>query len=168
MATYNLEPEVYNFRILDAYIKEAKIQGVKNHPIHIKIDTGMHRLGFTREDIPELLNRINNQNGIKIESVFSHLAASESWAFDDFTTQQIKTFKDIAGEIEAGLPHPILKHILNSAGIERFPEEHMDMVRLGIGLYGVSASGLEGLHNVCTLRTTILQIKHIQAGETKY
>ncbi|WP_165023183.1 bifunctional UDP-N-acetylmuramoyl-tripeptide:D-alanyl-D-alanine ligase/alanine racemase [Dysgonomonas sp. ZJ279] len=166
LATYSLEPEVYNFRILDAFIKEARMQGIVNYPIHIKIDTGMHRLGFTKEDISDLENRIQKQNGVRIQSVFSHLAASESWGFDDFTTEQIKTFKEIAGEIESTCQYPILKHILNSAGIERFPEEQMDMVRLGISLYGVSASGLDGLRNVCTLKTTILQIKHINKGET--
>lgn len=166
LATYSLEPEVYNFRILDAFIKEAKLQGITNYPIHIKIDTGMHRLGFTEEDIPELMDRVKGQTGIRIQSVFSHLAASESWNFDDFTLQQIKTFKKIAGEIEESCHYPVMKHILNSAGIERFPEEQLDMVRLGISLYGVSASGLNGLRNVCTLKTTILQIKHIKAGET--
>lgn len=166
LATYALEPEVYNFRILDAFIKEAKLQGITNYPIHIKIDTGMHRLGFTEEDIPELMNRINTQPGVRIQSVFSHLAASESWNFDSFTSEQITTFKRIATQVSDNCPYPIMKHILNSAGIERFPEEQLDMVRLGISLYGVSASGLDGLRNVCTLKTTILQIKHIRAGET--
>ncbi|MDR0824776.1 MAG: bifunctional UDP-N-acetylmuramoyl-tripeptide:D-alanyl-D-alanine ligase/alanine racemase [Prevotella sp.] len=166
LATYSLEPEVYNFRILDAFIKEAKLQGITNYPIHIKIDTGMHRLGFTEEDIPALMDRIKSQTGVQIQSVFSHLAASESWNFDDFTVEQIKTFKKIAKEIEINCRYPVMKHILNSAGIERFPEEQMDMVRLGISLYGVSASGLDGLRNVCTLKTTVLQIKHIKAGET--
>lgn len=166
LSSYRLEPEVYNFRILDAFIKEAKLQGINNYPIHIKIDTGMHRLGFAKEDIPELINRLNKQDGVRIQSVFSHLAASESWAFDDFTTEQIVTFKEIAKEIENNCHYPILKHILNSAGIERFPNEQLDMVRLGISLYGISASGLEGLHNVCTLKTTILQIKNIKKGET--
>lgn len=166
LAAYSLEPEVYNFRILDAFIKEAKLQGITNYPIHLKIDTGMHRLGFTEEDIPELMERIQNQTGVRIQSVFSHLAASESWNFDDFTTEQISTFKKIAGRIQDNIHYPVMKHILNSAGIERFPEEQMDMVRLGISLYGVSASGQEGLRNVCTLKTTILQIKHIKAGET--
>lgn len=166
LATYSLEPEVYNFRILDAFIKEAKLQGITNYPIHLKIDTGMHRLGFTEEDLPELLDRINNQTGIRIQSVFSHLAASESWNFDNFTQTQIKTFKKIAKEISDNIHYPIMRHILNSAGIERFPEEQMEMVRLGISLYGVSASGLEGLRHVCTLKTTILQLKHIKAGET--
>lgn len=166
LSTYGLEPEVYNFRILDAFIKESKLRGITNYPIHIKIDTGMHRLGFTKDDIPELINRMNKQNGVRIQSVFSHLAASESWAFDDFTTDQIKIFKQIAGEVENSCRYPILKHILNSAGIERFPEEQLDMVRLGISLYGVSASGLDGLRNVCSLKTTILQIKNIKKGET--
>lgn len=166
LAAYSLEPEVYNFRILDAFIKEAKIQGISNYPIHIKIDTGMHRLGFTGEDIPNLLERIASQSSIRIQSIFSHLAASESWNFDEFTHQQIKTFKKIADEIEHSCPYPILKHILNSAGIERFPEEQLDMVRLGISLYGVSASGLNGLKNVCTLKTTVLQVKDIKKGET--
>ena len=166
LASYKLEPEVYNFRILDAYIKEARMQGITNYPIHIKIDTGMHRLGFTGGDIPELMRRIQDQDGVFIQSVFSHLAASESWNFDDFTLSQIATFKEIAKKIQDNFDHPILKHILNSAGIERFPEEQMDMVRLGISLYGVSASGLSGLRNVCTLKTTILQIKDVKQGET--
>ncbi|NDW10540.1 bifunctional UDP-N-acetylmuramoyl-tripeptide:D-alanyl-D-alanine ligase/alanine racemase [Dysgonomonas sp. 520] len=164
--SYNLEPEVYNFRILDAFIKEASNKGARDYPIHIKIDTGMHRLGFTKEDIPALVERMKNQNYLSIKSCFSHLAASESWTFDDFTTEQIKTFKEVAGQLERQLGYRVMKHILNSAGIERFPEEQMDMVRLGISLYGVSASGLSGLRNVCTLKTTILQIKEVPKGET--
>lgn len=166
LAAYALEPEVYNFKILDAFIKDAKQQGITNYPIHLKIDTGMHRLGFTEEDVEKLIDRIKNQTGVRIQSMFSHLAASESWVFDEFTTQQINTFNKINTQIAAGFNYPIMKHILNSAGIERFPNEQMDMVRLGIGLYGVSASGQEGLRNVCTLKTTILQIKHINKGET--
>lgn len=166
LTTYSLEPEVYNFRILDAFIKEAKIQGVTNYPIHLKIDTGMHRLGFTEDDLPELLSKLEAQTSVRVQSIFSHLAASESWDFDEFTHQQINTFKKIAGKIEESCPYPVFKHILNSAGIERFPEEQLDMVRLGISLYGVSASGLDGLRNVCTLKTTILQVKNIKKGET--
>ena len=166
LLAYRLEPEVYNFRILKAYIKEAKQAGIIDYPIHLKVDTGMHRLGITKEDIPELIGLLRSQNAIRLQSVFSHLAASESWNFDDFTTAQIKTFKDIANEIQSAFDYHIMKHILNSAGIERFPDEQMDMVRLGISLYGVSASGLEGLRNVCTLKTTVLQIKNIGRGET--
>lgn len=166
LSSNGLEPEVYNFRMLEAFVKEAKMRGISNYPIHIKLDTGMHRLGFTEEDVPELINIINNQSGLRVMSIFSHLAASESWNFDEFTAQQINTFKQVAGQIEENLSYPVLKHILNSAGIERFPEHQLDMVRLGISLYGVSASGLSGLKNVCTMKTTILQIKHIEAGET--
>jgi alanine racemase len=163
---YHLEPEVYNFRILDAFIREAQRRGISDYPVHIKMDTGMHRLGFTEQDIPQLSERLNSQRGLRVQSVFSHLAASESWAFDEFTTEQITLFKRLANLLETGLDYPIWKHILNSAGIERFPEEQMDMVRLGISMYGVSASGLEGLRNVFTMKTTILQIKNIKAGET--
>lgn len=161
-----LEPEVYNFRILDAFIKEAQRRGISDFPIHIKMDTGMHRLGFTEEDLPLLIDRLNSQQALKVKSTFSHLAASESWAFDDFTTEQIALFKKLASILQDGLDYPIWRHILNSAGIERFPEEQMDMVRLGISLYGVSASGQDGLRNVCTLKTTILQIKHLKKDET--
>lgn len=166
LVSFSLEPEVYNFRILDAFIKEAKLQGVTNYPIHLKIDTGMHRLGFTKEDLKELIPRIKSQSGVRIQSVFSHLAASESWDFDNFTQSQISLFKDITAELQSNFEYPILRHILNSAGIERFPEDQLDMVRLGISMYGVSASGLEGLQDVCTLRTTVLQIKEIKKNET--
>lgn len=166
LSTNHLEPEVYNFRILEAFIKEAKTRGLHHYPIHLKIDTGMHRLGFTEEDLTALTDLLNRQSNLKVVSAFSHLAASESWNFDDFTAEQIATFKRIAQKIENQLGYPIMKHILNSAGIERFPEYQLDMVRLGISLYGVSASGLNGLRNVHNLKTTILQIKHVKAGET--
>lgn len=163
---YNLEPEVYNFRILQAFIKEAESRGVTNYPIHIKLDTGMHRLGFVREDIPELIATLQKQKSLQVISTFSHLAASESWVFDEFTEKQIKIFDELLAQIERDLGYKISKHILNSAGIERFPTNQYDMVRLGIGLYGVSASGVNGLRNVCTLKTTILQIKSLKVNDT--
>jgi alanine racemase len=163
---YSLEPEVYNFRILQAFIREANKRGISGYPIHLKIDTGMHRLGFAEGDLNELIPIINQQDGLHVQSVFSHLAASESWKFDDFTTEQIATFKRVAKKIEAGCGYKVLKHILNSAGIERFPDEQLDMVRLGISLYGVSASGLQGPKTVCSLHSTILQIKEIPQNET--
>jgi alanine racemase len=162
----DLEPEVYNFRILNAFIKESERRGITNFPIHLKIDTGMHRLGFQSNQISELVNILKSQKGLRVRSMFSHLSASESWKFDDFTYQQIDTLKTVSAEIEKKLNYPISKHILNSAGIERFPDAQWDMTRLGIGLYGVSAGGLDGLQNVCTLKTTILQIKEVPAGET--
>lgn len=162
----DLEPEVYNFRILDAFIREADRRGITNYPIHVKIDTGMHRLGFLPEQIPELMVRLKSQKGLNVKSVFSHLAASESWLFDDFTQKQIDILDTVHKKIEKEIGHSVWKHILNSAGIERFPNSQWDMVRLGIGLYGVSASGLNGLKNVFTLKTTILQIKNVQNHET--
>lgn len=162
----DLEPEVYNVRILEAFIKEAERRGITHYPVHVKIDSGMHRLGFLPEQIPALIQLLRAQKGLKVRSVFSHLSASESWLFDEFTHQQMDTFQRAADEIEAALHYSVYKHILNSAGIERFPGMHRDMVRLGIGLYGVSASGLSGLKNVCTLKTTILQIKQVSSNET--
>ena len=162
----DLEPEVYNFRILDAFIREAGRRGITNYPIHVKIDTGMHRLGFLPAQIPELLERLKSQKGLKVKSVFSHLAASESWMFDSFTQEQIDIIDAAHREIGEKLGYPVWKHILNSAGIERFINAQWDMVRLGIGLYGVSASGLNGLKNVSTLKTTILQIQEIPNRET--
>lgn len=162
----DLEPEVYNFRILEAFIREAERRGITNYPIHVKIDTGMHRLGFLPSQIPELIKKLKSQKGLKVKSVFSHLAASESWMFDSFTQKQIDILRDTHKEIEEKIGYPVWKHILNSAGIERFIDAQWDMVRLGIGLYGVSASGLNGLRNVSTLKTTILQIKEIPNHET--
>ncbi|MDR1809401.1 MAG: bifunctional UDP-N-acetylmuramoyl-tripeptide:D-alanyl-D-alanine ligase/alanine racemase [Prevotella sp.] len=164
--SYHLEPEVYNFRILNAFIREAQKRGLSDYPIHLKIDTGMHRLGFDENDVKQLTGVLAAQKGLRVTSAFSHLAASESWNFDDFTHEQIKRFKHICEQIAAGCGYAVMRHILNSAGIERFPEEQMEMVRLGIGLYGVSASGLTGLQNVCTLKTTVLQIKHVPQNET--
>jgi alanine racemase len=161
-----LEPEVYSFRLLDAMIKETERRGITGYPVHIKIDTGMHRLGFQPSDVPEVVARLKSQTGVMARSIFSHLAGSDSYIFDDFTHKQLDTFTKAAKELEEGLGHKVIKHILNSAGIERFPEYQMDMVRLGIGLYGVSASGIKGLRNVSTLRTTILQIQNVPAGDS--
>ncbi|MDR0422806.1 MAG: bifunctional UDP-N-acetylmuramoyl-tripeptide:D-alanyl-D-alanine ligase/alanine racemase [Proteiniphilum sp.] len=162
----DLEPEIYNFRILEAFIREAERRGITRYPVHLKIDTGMHRLGFLPEQIPEMIALLKGQKGLKVHSVFSHLSAGESWHFDDFTHRQMDIFRKAAEEIEQSLHHPVRKHILNSAGMERFPDTRWDMTRLGIGLYGISASGLPGLRNVCTLKTTVLQIKQVSSNET--
>lgn len=164
--SHDLEPEVYNFRILESFIRESERRGLTNYPIHLKIDTGMHRLGFLPEQIEQLTNTLKEQKGLKVNSIFSHLSASESWVFDDFTHKQINSFKTSAEVIEKELKYEISKHILNSAGIERFKDYEWEMARLGIGLYGVSPSGLKGLKNVSTLKSTILQIKNISKKET--
>jgi alanine racemase len=164
--TNDLEPELYNMRILEAFIKEAERRGITDYPVHLKIDSGMHRLGFLPSQIPLVLETLKAQKGVKVRSVFSHLSASESWLFDDFTHQQMETFNQAASEIETALHYKLHRHILNSAGVERFPQTEGDMARLGIGLYGISPTGLSGLRNVCTLKTTILQIKQISSNET--
>lgn len=162
----HLEPEIYSFRLLDAMIRETERRGITSYPIHIKIDTGMHRLGFQPADVPEICRRVRMQSGVTVRSVFSHLAGSDSYIFDDFTHRQLDTFAGAADELEEGLEYKVIKHVLNSAGIERFAAYQMDMVRLGIGLYGVSASGQKGLRNVSTLKTTILQIQQVPAGDS--
>lgn len=162
----NLEPEVYSFRLLDAIIRETERRGITSYPIHIKVDTGMHRLGFQPGDMSAVCERLRQQSGVVARSVFSHLAGSDSSIFDDFTMEQIGKFQTAAKTLEEGLEYKVIKHILNTAGIERFPQYQMDMVRLGIGLYGVSASGLRGLRNVSTLKTTILQIQDVPKGDS--
>lgn len=162
----HLEPEVYSFRLLDAMIRETERRGITSYPIHIKIDTGMHRLGFQPKDVPAICDRLKEQSGIVARSIFSHLAGSDSYVFDDFTHQQLDKFTQAAQELEEKLEYKVIKHILNSAGIERFASYQMDMVRLGIGLYGVSASGQKGLRNVSTLKTTILQIQDVPNGDS--
>jgi len=161
-----LEPEIYSFRLLEAFIREVERRGITAYPIHIKIDTGMHRLGFQPSDIPLLCERLNEQSGVAVRSVFSHLAGSDSAVFDEFTKQQKAIFDKASQELEEGIEYKVIKHILNSGGIERFTGYQMDMVRLGIGLYGVSASGQKGLRNVSTLKTIILQIQHVPAGDS--
>ena len=131
----------------------------------------MHRLGFYKEDMPWLIDRLIHQKAVRVASVFSHLAGSDEPQFDDFTLSQIRYFDDCAEELKNGLsafslqPSAIRKHILNSAGIERFSDYQFDMCRLGIGLYGFSFAGAK-LRNVCTLETTILSVKTVKAGET--
>jgi len=161
----NLEPNVYSHQSLKTVIAAAEAKGLEHVPIHIKIDSGMHRLGFYKEDMPWLIDRLTHQKAVHVASVFSHLAGSDEPQFDDFTLQQIRYFDACAEELKKGLSYPILKHICNSAGIERFTDYQFDMCRLGIGLYGFSFAGAQ-LRNVCTLETTILSVKTVKAGET--
>lgn len=167
----NLEPNVYSHQSLKTVIAAADAKGLEHVPIHIKIDSGMHRLGFYKEDIPWLVDRLTHQNAVQVRSVFSHLAGSDEAQFDDFTLQQIQYFDACAEELKKGLGEErikglgILKHICNSAGIERFSQYQFDMCRLGIGMYGFSFVGAK-LRNVCTLETTILSVKTVKAGET--
>ena len=161
-----LEPEIYSFRLLDLFITAAEKLGLIDYPIHIKIDSGMHRLGFEPHEMEQLLTRLKGQNQVKVRSVFSHLSGSDESKFDNFTRQQMATFTACADQFSATFSHYIMRHILNSAGIERFPEFQLDMVRLGIGHYGISSLPDANLKQVCALKTVILQIKNVKAGET--
>ena len=167
MFDYDLEPEVYSFRLLDALIKAARKEGITGWPVHIKFDTGMHRLGFDPiNDIDELIDRLKHQNAIIPRSVFSHFVGSDSDGFDDFSAHQFALFGEGSQKLQAAFSHKILRHMDNSAGIEHFPERQMEMCRLGIGLYGVDPRDNRILSTVSTLKTTILQLRHVAAGET--
>ena len=164
---YNLEPEIYSFRLLDALIYAAEHEGITNFPVHIKLDTGMHRLGFDPEkDIPQLIERLKRQTALIPRSVFSHFVGSDSDDFDDFSAKQYELFLKGSKQLQEAFPHPILRHICNSAAIEHFPDRHLEMVRLGLGLYGINSRNNQTIHNVSTLRTTILQIHDVKAGES--
>jgi Alr-MurF fusion protein len=168
---YDLEPEIYNFRILNLLEKSLAANAGEEKrmiSVHIKLDTGMHRLGFERHDIGQLIRRISLIPEIRIRSVFSHLAASEDPAEDEFTRRQIRELEELSGRIADGVSYPFLRHILNSAGITRFPDAQMEMVRLGIGLYGIGFNEEEQkqLRNVSTLRSVISQVKQVKANDT--
>ena len=166
MFDYDLEPEVYSFRLLDALIKAARKEGITGWPVHIKLDTGMHRLGFDLNDMDELIDRLKHQNAIIPRSVFSHFVGSDSDDFDTFSAEQFAKFDAGSRQLQAAFSHKILRHMDNSAGIEHFPERQMDMCRLGLGLYGVDPRTNHMLSTVSTLKTTILQMRHVLAGET--
>lgn len=167
MIEYKLEPEVYSFTGLLEFEKALESADVPNgYPIHIKIDSGMHRLGFTKADIPQLLKALVGNRKIHVSSIFSHLAGSDEIVFDDFTQSQIRVFTEACTSIANALGYVPIRHILNSSGIERFPQAQLDMVRLGIGLYGISAVHQEKLLPVSTLKTRVIQVKQLQPGET--
>ena len=180
----NLQPNIYSFQVLDNIIAAAESKGLEGVQVHIKIDSGMHRLGFYQEDMPQLAARLNGQKAVQVASIFSHLAGSDEAQFDAFTHEQATYFQSCATTLNTKLSTLNAKlHICNTAGIERFPEYHFDMCRLGIGMYGFSflspnnslpnsplpiANSLSPyrLKNVCTLKTTILSIKTVKSGET--
>lgn len=164
---YELEPEVYSFRLLDALVREAEKEGVTNFPVHIKLDTGMHRLGFNPvDDMQELVRRLKQQTAIIPRSVFSHFVGSDSDDFDKFSAHQYELFIKGSSYLQQAYKHKILRHMCNSAAIEHFPERQMEMVRLGLGLYGIDARTNNILHNISTLKTTILQIHDVLKQDT--
>ena len=177
MFDYDLEPEVYSFRLMDALIRAAEKEGITGYPVHIKLDTGMHRLGFDPEkDIDEVISRLKHQTAIIPRSVFSHFVGSDSDDFDNFSRLQFEKFDRASRRLQEAFDHKILRHICNSAGIEHFPERHLDMCRLGLGLYGYNPMGpispispigpISTLSPVSTLKTTILQLRHVPKEET--
>ena len=164
---YRLEPEVYSFRLLEALIHAARKEGIGNFPVHIKLDTGMHRLGFDPlRDMDRLIDMLRHQSSIVPRSVFSHFVGSDSDSFDEFSERQFRLFDEASRKLCDSFPHRILRHIDNSAGIEHFPQRQLDACRLGLGLYGYNPRDNSMLHNVTTLKTTILQMHSVKAGES--
>lgn len=168
MIAYNLEPEMYAISGLTSFIELAKEKNLNAYPIHLKIDTGMHRLGFEEENIEELISLLQHNNFIKVTSIFSHLAATDNLDFKDFTLHQIQLFESISNEISTTLNIQPIRHILNTSGIFNYSEYQYEMVRLGIGIYGVGNSEEEqnSLENVSTLKSIISQIRTVEANES--
>ena len=169
MMDYRLEPEIFNLYSLHELERALERRpNIEQVNIHIKIDTGMHRLGFRQEQLPALAEALSRNARLKVSSVFSHLAAAEDPAEDAFTLSQIDYFSTAARDLEGRIGYPILRHIDNSAGITRFPQAHFDMVRLGIGLYGFSSVPADRpfLQHVATLKTVITHVESIGVGDT--
>lgn len=159
---YNLEPGIPNLCTLRAFCDVIKERGLRKYPVHIKLDTGMHRLGFMTSELAELVDFLRSTDLVEVKSLYSHLAAAEDPQSDDFTLGQIEMFKRNADFVTDAVGYKPLYHILNSAGIERFPQYQFDMVRLGIGIYGVSALPGVKLDPVASFKCKILQIKHLK------
>lgn len=171
MIQYNLEPDIYSLNLLEKFSETLALlrhNSNEKYNIHLELETGMNRLGFNKEDITELTERIKLNSQLQIASVFSHLVASEDAAYDDFTNEQIKNFEAMSSAICNQFDYKIIRHILNSNGITRHTKAQFDMVRLGIGLYGIDSSDKVNnkLMHVSTLKTTISQIKHVKKGDT--
>jgi alanine racemase len=165
---HQLEPEIYSIKGLKAFLKIAEQKKLKHFPIHLKIDTGMHRLGFEEEQLPELLAILKGNETVQIKSVLSHLATSDDLKHDAFAQSQIALFEQLSTQLITELKIKPIRHILNTSGISNYPDAQYDMVRLGIGLYGISNDEEEQkfLENVGTLKSVISQIRTIEAGES--
>ena len=161
-----LEPSIPNLYSLRAFVEQLRELDLKDYPIHIKLDTGMHRLGFMTGELPELIDYLKETPEVKVKSVFSHLCVAEDPDQDAFTLGQIELFQKNAQALSDGIGYMPMRHILNSAGIERFPQYQMDMVRLGIGIYGVSAVPGKKLTPVASLKCKVLQVKQLGPGDT--
>lgn len=168
MIQYNLEPEIYSFGIYSLFHQFLDKQAIRQYPVHIKFNTGMNRLGFEINEAGELASLIHQHGSMVVKSLLSHLAASENPMLDDFTHHQVSRFEEAASTLQQVLGYSFIKHIANSAGIFRHPEYQFDMVRLGIGLYGVDSANEQqlSLQTVITLKSTIAQIRSVQKGES--
>ncbi|MFC2324037.1 MAG: bifunctional UDP-N-acetylmuramoyl-tripeptide:D-alanyl-D-alanine ligase/alanine racemase [Bacteroides sp.] len=166
MLEYNLEPNIFSLELLHAFNEAAGVAGKKEYPIHLKLDTGMHRVGFMEGEIDVLLEELAHCTHLRVASIFSHLAGADEEALDAFTLSQLERFERMSSRILAALPYRPMRHILNSAGQERFPNWQYDMVRLGIGLHGISCCGNRELQPVASLKTFVAQIKELEVGET--
>ena len=165
MIMFNLEPEIYALDILEDFNRALNKHGIKRFPVHIKLNTGMNRSGFDEQDLPRLLEFFKTEHSVYIRSMFSHLAGSDETAHDEFTLGQIHLFERMTERIQAQFNYKIWRHILNSAGIERFPQYHFDMVRLGIGLHGISATHAN-LQPVSSFKTYISSIREVPEGQS--
>ncbi len=169
MLAYQLEPELFSFKVIHDFSKALQNKAISGpYPVHIKLDTGMHRLGFEEAQLDELCEVLQKETSIKVKSIFSHLVGSDSQAFDEFSKQQIARFEKMAAKLEAAIGYNTIRHICNSGAITRFKEAHYEMVRLGIGMYGVGFNDLEKQHlqNISSLKTRISQIRPLKKGET--
>jgi Alr-MurF fusion protein len=167
LVQYNLEPDLYAPGILALFEDFVKKQGIQQFPIHIELETGMNRLGFSMTELPLVINALRTPL-FKVQSVFTHLASSEDPQQDEYTNRQAALYMQMVQQLQSVLSYPFIKHVVNTAGIIRHPQWHLDMVRLGIGLYGGDSFGEGGLdlREVSTLKSTIAQIKELKEGET--
>ena len=169
MIDYRLEPELFSFKVANEFLQALQLKAISEpYPVHIKLDTGMHRLGFEEQQIDELCEFLKKETELKVKIFFSHLVASDDKSFDDFTNKQIQFFDKLSQNIEQAVGYTAIKHICNSGAITRFKNAQYNMVRLGIGMYGVGFNELEhqNLVAISALKTRVSQIKHVNVGDT--
>ena len=166
MVAYSLEPEIYSFHSLEDFMRSVERYGAHSYPVHIKLDTGMHRLGFVEQEVDNLIDILSGNRSVRVATIFAHLACADDTTQDDFTREQIALFDAMSSRIAAALPYDVLRHTANSAAIERFPEAAFDMCRLGLGLYGYGYSHNAELQPVATLKTRIVQLRKRAKGES--
>ncbi len=165
LINHNLEPSIYSLKLLNDFIGFLILKGINNYPIHIKIDTGMHRLGFVKEQVDDVINTINTQPEVYVKSIFSHFSAADDMNDQAFTLQQIQLFEQTAKKIENRIGYPVIKHLSNSIGIINYPQAHFDMVRIGIGMFGLIESIKHQTENALSFTSQISQIKNIKKGD---